>query len=348
MDLTTRINAFSQLGEWLRSPAADEQRTQWAQAAQNENNWFTPENVSLALDTIAQQYLVRANLETWLARYAFRADADLTPPKRVGVIMAGNIPAVGFHDALCVLLAGHTLLAKLSSQDAVLMRGLLQKLTEIEAGFVDHVVFTERLNNAEATIATGNDNSARYFEYYFGKNPHIIRKNRSAVGVLTGLEPTEELNALGKDILTYYGLGCRNVSKLYVPESYDFRAFYESIEPLGDVILHHKYHNNYDYNKAVMLINQTDFLDNGFLLLAPNDAPVSPLSVVHYETYTSTNQLKQALTENAEKLQCVVSARGWLPGSLPFGTAQSPRLTDYADGIDTMAFLASLTEWLND
>ncbi|MCY7349687.1 MAG: acyl-CoA reductase [Cytophagaceae bacterium] len=344
MDLMTRLNAFSQLGEWLRSPEAHDQRTQWASAARHENNWFTPQNVSLALDTIAQQYLVRTNLEAWIASYSFAADAKLTEPKQVGVIMAGNIPAVGFHDALCVLIAGHRLLAKLSSQDSALMRALLQKLVEIETGFADDVVFAERLNDADATIATGNDNSARYFEYYFGKKPHIIRKNRTAVGVLTGLEPTEELSALGGDILTYFGLGCRNVSKLYVPEEYDFQDFYESIEPSGDVILHHKYHNNYDYNKAVLLINQTPFLDNGFLLLTPNNATVSPLSVVHFERYASTDQLKEDLTENAEKIQCVVSAGGWLPGSLPFGTAQTPRLKDYADGVDTMAFLQSMSE----
>lgn len=338
IDLPSRIAAFARLGHWVTELKASPDGETLARRAHNENNWFTPEAIDLALGTLARQYLHGAALEAWAAKYP-----GVTSPKNVGVIMAGNVPAVGFHDALCVLVAGHRLLAKLSAQDAVLMRALLTKLVQIEPRFASRIEFAERLNAADAVIATGSDNSARYFEYYFGKKPHVIRKNRTSVALLTGVEPAEELAHLGTDILTYFGLGCRNVSKLYVPDDYRFDEFYEAIEAQGDVILHHKYRNNYDYNKSVMLVNQTPFLDNGFLLLHANTALVSPLSVVHYERYAHLDDAKAALRSQADRIQCVASAGGWLPGSVAFGTAQTPALTDYADGVDTMAFLTALS-----
>lgn len=337
MDLSARIAAFAQLGRWLSDPEKSTEREALAARARNENNWFTPEAIELALGAIANRYLTQPALEAWTARYP-----EAAASKNVGVIMAGNVPAVGFHDALSVLMAGHRLLAKLSSQDSVLMRALLTKLTDLEPRFAERIEFVERLNAADAVIATGSDNSARYFEYYFGKKPHVIRKNRTSVALLTGLEPADELAKAGTDILTYFGLGCRNVSKLYVPDDYRFNEFYEAIEAQGDVILHHKYRNNYDYNKSVMLVNQTPFLDNGFLLLHENPALVSPISVVHFQRYAHLDAAKIALQTAAEKIQCVATAGGWLPGSVAFGTAQSPFLTDYADGVDTMAFLTNL------
>jgi hypothetical protein len=338
IDLPSRMTAFARLGRWMAEQRTSSEGEALARRAHHENNWFTPEAIDLALGTVARQYLNEAALEAWATRYP-----EITSPKNVGVIMAGNVPAVGFHDALSVLVSGHRLLAKLSAQDTVLMRALLTKLIELEPRFAERIEFAERLNSADAVIATGSDNSARYFEYYFGRKPHLIRKNRISVALLTGLEPAEELANLGTDILTYFGLGCRNVSKLYVPDDYRFNEFYEAVEPLGDVILHHKYRNNYDYNKSVMLVNQTPFLDNGFLLLHENPALVSPLSVVHFERYTHLTEAKNALQAQAGKIQCIATAGGWLPGSVAFGTAQSPELTDYADGVDTMAFLTALS-----
>lgn len=337
IDLPSRIAAFARLGHWMTELKNSPEGDALARRAHNENNWFTPETIELALDTIAQRYLDGAALGAWAAKYP-----EGNSPKNVGIIMAGNVPAVGFHDTLSVLVSGHRLLAKLSAQDTVLMRALLTKLIQIEPRFADRIEFAERLNAADAVIATGSDNSARYFEYYFGKKPHVIRKNRTSVALLTGVEPAEELAHLGADILTYFGLGCRNVSKLYVPDDYRFDEFYEAIEAQGDVILHHKYRNNYDYNKSVMLVNQTPFLDNGFLLLHENPALVSPISVVHFDRYAHLDDAKAALHAQADRIQCVTSAGGWLPGSVAFGTAQTPTLTDYADGVDTMAFLTNL------
>jgi hypothetical protein len=341
MDLNARLDVFARLGEWLLQKKNSTTLAHWAAAARNENGWFTPDSVALALTTLARYYLHRDALRNWVARYPALSQHDGSGCS-VGVIMAGNVPAVGFHDALSVLISGHRLLAKLSSQDAVLMRGLLTKLIELDPRLGERVVLAERLNEAEAIIATGSDNSARYFEHYFGRKPHIIRKNRTSVALLTGLEPNEELLRLGGDMLTYFGLGCRNVSKLYVPHDYDFAAFYEAIEPLGDVILHHKYRNNYDYNKSVMLVNGTPFLDNGFLLLTENPALVSPISVVHVERYVHLETAKTTLRSESERIQCVVTAGGWLPGSVAFGNTQAPALTDYADGVDTLAFLSAL------
>lgn len=337
IDLTTRIATFARLGDWITDKKHASEVEALATLARNENNWFTPESITLAFDTLAHRYLNQPALEAWAARYP-----EVTTPKNVGVIMAGNVPAVGFHDALSVLVSGHRLLAKLSSQDSVLMRALLNKLVELEPRFAGRIEFAERLNAVDAVIATGSDNSARYFDYYFGKRPHVIRKNRTSVALLTGLESAEELAKLGTDILTYFGLGCRNVSKLYVPEEYRFDKFYEAIEPLGDVVLHHKYRNNYDYNKSVMLVNQTPFLDNGFLMLTERDALVSPLSVVHVERYAHLDAAKETIRVESERIQCVVTAGGWLPGTVPFGDAQCPTLTDYADGVDTMMFLTHL------
>ncbi len=339
MDLSTRVEAFGKLGNWLSSPDNRDTLENWAVEAYRENTWFTPESVEQALEAIAVQYLENSKLNNWVGAYPLKTGVTA---RKVGIIMAGNIPAVGFHDALCVLLAGHRLLAKLSSQDSVLMRRLLTKLIELEARFGPHIEFSDRLNEADAVIATGSTNSSRYFEHYFGKKPHVIRKNRSAVGVLTGGESSEELQLLGKDVLTYFGLGCRNVSKLFVPESYEFDAFFEAIEPLGDVILHHKFRNNYDYNKSVLLINQTPFFDNGFLLVSENPALVSPISVVYVETYPDSEVLTHLLAQQADSRQCLVSSSGRLSGSQPFGSTQSPDLSDYADGVDTLRFLLTL------
>jgi len=339
MDLSTRIEALGKLGDWLKNPGNQETLDKWAGEAYRENTWFTPESVSLALEAIAGQYLNGNKLSDWVKAYPFNFEITA---RKVGVIMAGNIPAVGFHDALCVLVAGHRLLAKLSSQDSVLLRRLLSKLMELEPRFSSNIEFCDRLNDADAIIATGSTNSSRYFEHYFGKNPHIIRRNRSSVAVLTGGESPEELRQLGTDVLTYFGLGCRNVSKFFVPKGYEFTPFFEAIEPLGDVILHHKFRNNYDYNKSVLLINQTLFLDNGFLLVSENPAPVSPISVVYYETFADNDALTAVLAQQTELRQCLVSLSGLLPGSQPFGSTQSPGLSDYSDGVDTLLFLLQL------
>ena len=344
-----RLQTFVALGNFLRSVDAQPELTQIAQRAFHRNNWFTPDNSLKALRSIADEFLVIDKLTNWLSQY--RVEPEVS--RAVGVVMAGNIPAVGFHDLLCVVLSGHKLLAKLSSQDFVLIHYLIQKLKEINPEFTTVIEEAERLNAADAYIATGSNNTARYFDYYFAKKPHIIRKNRTSLGILMGEESDEEFQKLGYDISDYYGLGCRNVSTILVPENYDFTPMLRALEPSAKTYLNnHKYQNNYDYNKSIYLINSVPHYDNGYLLLTENDGLVSPISVLYYQTYQTQTDAESWLGNRADRIQVIASAqaspdltsadRGWFPRSIPFGQTQCPRLGDYADGVDTMAFLEGL------
>ncbi|GAB2547994.1 acyl-CoA reductase [Rufibacter soli] len=338
LSFKNRLSAFIKLGDYLRH-LPQEEPEYLARRAGQHNNFFDLPNVSAALDGIAHM-LQPEQLENWVAQYDI---PETQPnPKKVGVVMAGNIPAVGFHDALCILLSGHILLAKPSSDDPFLVKHLLDKLIELDDRFGTQVQFVPMLKESDAIIATGSDNTARYFEYYFAKRPHIIRKNRTSVAVLTGQETKEELSALGDDILRYYGLGCRNVAKAYVPEGYDFTPFFEALEYKKDVVDHHKYRNNYDYNKSILLVNGVPHLDNGFLMVTESKQLVSPISVLFYETYVNDQDLREKLEQVQEKLQCVVSKEGVWEKSFAFGQAQCPAVSDYADGVDTLEFLLTL------
>lgn len=336
MNSEERVDAFGQLGSWLTNlPEAkiDELCT----TASLQNPWFTAANVRLALKGIAS--LLETNkLKEWMGGYDLRQ----VNSKHVGVVMAGNIPLVGFHDALCVLMSGHRLKAKLSSQDSHLLPLLVNQLVSIESRFEGQFTFEERLNDIEAAIATGSDNTARYFEYYFRKMPHIIRKNRSSCAVMMGEEAEDQLAALGHDVFSYFGLGCRNVSKVYIPSNYDVGRLLKAWEPFAEIKNHHKYTNNYDYQKSILLVNQIPHFDNGSVLLTEHASLVSPIAVVYYQFYEDQKELQGMLRGQAEKLQCIVAANGWYPGSVPFGEAQRPGLSDYADHIDTMKFLSGL------
>lgn len=336
MTLENRIEAFVELGKQLRK-LTTEDRQAWAQVAMSRNTWFTEENVSCALDGIIQM-LEEQYLREWLYPYHLKQ----VTPKKVGVVMAGNIPMVGFHDFLSVMISGHYLLAKLSSSDELLIKRLADMLVGIEPAFANQFEFVNLLKEADAIIATGSDNTARYFEYYFAKRPHIIRKNRSSIGVLTGHEEEDDLQALGEDVFRYYGLGCRNVSKVFVPEGYTFDKFFEANAERKSLLDHHKYQNNYDYNKSILLINRVEHYDNGFMLVQQSEAMVSPISVLFYDTFSSLQDLRLKLDAVEDKTQVVVSAHGWFEGSIPFGEAQRPMVWDYADGVDTLAFLQKL------
>ncbi len=316
----------------------EEKQLLFDQAA-NENPWFTADNVSQALLSISQ-LLNQQKLEEWANHYSM----DTVNPKRVGVVMAGNIPMVGFHDLLCVLISGHHLMAKLSSGDTVLMKFLIQSLVDIHPSFANYISVAERLNQAQAVIATGSDNTSRYFEYYFRNIPHIIRKNRTSCAVILGEESRDELLLLGKDVFSYFGLGCRNVSKVFVPDGFDFALLIESWHSFQPIIHHHKYANNYDYQKSILLINQVPFFDSGFSLITENKNTVSPISVMYYETYANQDELNSKIQLYTEKIQCIVAAQGWFAKSIPFGNAQLPEVNDYADGVDTMKFLQSLSK----
>lgn len=351
MLLSERIETFAALGDFLRAPATQPELEEIIYRAHAQNNWFTPDNSRKALQAIASEFLTVDKLTTWMQHYQLSMKPDGVAPQTVGVVMAGNIPAVGFHDMLCVLMSGHKLMAKLSIQDFVLIHYLIQKLKEINPTFDLLIAEAERLNAADAYIATGSTNTSRYFEYYFAKKPHIIRRNRTSVGLLMGEEDESELLKLGHDISDYYGLGCRNVSTLLVPEEYDFVPLLRTLEPqASDYLNNHKYRNNYDYNKSIYLINAVPHLDNGYLLLTKNDGLVSPISVLYYQTYNTMDDAKTWLTQQADRIQVIASAqaspdeatRGWFPGSVAFEQTQQPGLMDYPDGVDTMAFLTQL------
>lgn len=335
MNLEARIEAFVALGNFLKNEENKTEITTWADRASHQNNWFTIENSLKSLDAIANYFLDKNLLEKWIENYKIADKPDTV--KKIGVIMAGNIPAVGFHDLLTVVLAGHICVAKLSSQDSVLMLVLIEKLLEFNPAL--SIKIGDKMNDVDALIATGSDNSARYFEYYFRNKPHIIRQNRSSVAILNGQESVEDFMNLGHDITDYYGLGCRNISKFYVPEDYDFTQFYDIIEPLGDVFYHNKYKNNYDYNKSIYLVNRQHHFDNGFLILTEDESLVSPISVIFYEKYQNFEDLNQKIAEKVDKIQCIVSKDAWFENSLAFGETQKPQLWDYADGVDTMRFL---------
>ena len=330
-----RIMAFLQLGHILQNP--DEQLSSLIDSAKQYNAWFTPQSTAMAVKAISEM-LNETDLDKWI-------DANTDEPVKmnaIGLILAGNIPLVGFHDILCVLASGNKALIKLSSQDKQLIPYILSKLSEIEPRFTEQFEFIERLKDFDAVIATGSNNTSRYFEYYFSKVPHIIRKNRNSIAVLNGNENREELKSLGQDIFDYFGLGCRNVSKIYVPKGYNFNAFFESIEEFKSVADHHKYNNNYDYNKSIFLVNMDKHLDNGFLLLKEDKQMASPLAVVYYQEYESIQEAERELLDNKEGIQCIVSRSDLSMNVLPFGQSQRPGLWDYADGVDTMGFLRGL------
>ncbi len=341
MNHQQRIAAFTQLGKTLAEVAKNPTECSWAAAfrqAEAKNGWFTQENISIALRGIA--YILQPDkLEKWLAEY----DIPERGNKKVGLIMAGNIPLVGFHDLLCVLASGNSALVKMSSQDEILPKKLVETIEEIAPELASRIELADRkLQGFSHIIATGSDNSARYFEYYFGKYPNTIRKNRNSIAIITGDETDDELRALGKDIFRYFGLGCRNVSKVYLSDKVEPKRLLEALEDWKPIGQHNKYFNNYEYHKAIFLVEKMAHLDNGFLLLREDPSLGCPVGVLHYQTFGTLDQMKAEVEIHKDRIQCVVASdKLGFENSVPFGKAQSPELWDYADGVDTMAFLLS-------
>jgi hypothetical protein len=351
MTLADKKHAFIELGNFLRQFSAKGSIKNPAVAhndlffdafenlihlSQSHNGWYTPEQVYFSIQSWADA-LTSINLTDWLSRY------NLTEkePKTVVLILAGNIPLVGFHDFLSVIVTGNKALVKLSSNDQQLLPFLAKYLIAVASGLENFITFTEgKLENFDAVIATGSNNTSRYFEYYFKDKPAIIRKNRNSAAVLTGKETKEQLIALGEDIFRYFGLGCRNVSKLFVPKGYDFKDFFEAIYEYQDVIHYEKYANNYDYNKAVFLMSRFNLLDNGFLTIKEDTSYASPISSVFYEFYNDINEVKSRLKIDQHQIQCIVSTE--IDHAIAFGSTQRPKLWDYADNVDTIDFLRSL------
>lgn len=332
-----RIEAFSKLGLLIKNLDAEEFESLFRRA-NNQNSWFTELSMKSALSGISE-LLDQENLNKWLSDYFLPQDPA---PKRIGILMAGNIPGVGFHDLMCVLISGNIAVVKLSTSDSFFSKWLIDRLIQVAPEFEKYIQIEEMLKGMDAYIATGSDNSARYFNYYFGKYPSIIRANRTSVAILTGEESDAELDRLGWDIFLYFGLGCRNVSKIFVKNAGQLTHLLDVLEKYNWVANNHKYLNNYEYNKSIYLVNRENHLDNGFLLLKESKDLVSPIGVLYYELYQSPEELGELLRANESKIQCVVGDPEQYSGAIRFGEAQYPKPWDYADKVDTMKFLLAL------
>lgn len=350
MTLETKKSVFVELGKFLSqfSEGASARKSdvlyndiffddfeKLIHLSQSHNGWYTPEQVYFAVKSWADA-LTEENITKWISKYDFSANQK---EKTVALILAGNIPLVGFHDFLSVLITGNKALIKTSSNDQHLLPFLAKYLIAVDENLKDKITFVEgKLENFDTVIATGSNNTARYFEYYFKDKPSIIRKNRNSAAVLNGKETKEDLEALGEDIFRYFGLGCRNVSKLFVPKDYSFENFFQAVFKYQDVIHYEKYANNYDYNKAVFLMSNFKLTDNGFLTLKEDSSYASPISSVFFEYYENLEDLKSRLKAEEEQIQCIVS-NNLIENSVSFGQTQNPQLWDYADNVDTITFL---------
>jgi len=332
MNLQHRIDLLVELGEYISSKPEGWQAA--CERAGRENGWFIPEFIDHATKGIKEQFLRREHLEGWA--HSVPMPAERPEPLMVGIVMAGNIPLVGFHDWLTVFITGHKALVKPSSKDQVLLKHLVETLGDWEPSLRTQTAFAEMLKGCDAYLATGSNNSARYFDYYFSKYPHIIRRNRTSAAILTGEESPDELRALADDVHLYFGLGCRNVTSLFVPDGYDFVPLLDAFRVYGWFADHHKFRNNYDYNLALHILNKKYYMTNGSLLLVEDPSLFSPISQLNYTFYSPGTDPAAGLKGSAD-LQCLVGR-----GYLPFGTAQQPSLTDYADGENTLQFLANL------
>ena len=329
MNLNKRIELLVAVGTFLNSNT--EEYDEIRERAYRENKWFTAEYIQQAGIAIANQMLSPDLLSAFAQKYKVQDEGNAE--KTVGIIMAGNIPFVGFHDFLCVFLSGYRQRIKLSSKDTILMKMILDVAVKHNPEILEWVKFDEMLKGCDAYIATGSDNSARYFEYYFKKYPHIIRKNRTSVAVIDGSETKEELSSLADDIQLYFGLGCRNVTQLLVPEGYDFVPLLNALRKYDQYRDHEKYRNNFDYQLTIALLNNRFYMTNDSIVLLENESPFSPISQLHYHFYTDRENAILAIDTN--KIQCLVGH-----GHLPFGMAQQPKLSDFPDGVDTMEFLS--------
>lgn len=332
MILQERIAILSKLGEYLFNN--DPELLLIKERAYRENQWFAPEFIEIAIESIVANFLKKDKLDMWLDHYQIEPQNDT--PKSIGIIMAGNIPLVGFHDLLCVFISGNNAVIKTSSKDEILIKHLVKKMYDWNITIQNEISFADRLNGCDAYIATGSNNSSRYFESYFGKYPNILRKNRTSVAVLTGNESIQELDALADDAMLFFGLGCRNITQILVPENYDFIPFLNALKKYDGLMEYHKYKNNFDYHLALLIMGGKYYMNNETVILTENISPFSPVSQIHYQFYKKREDLATMFNNN-ESIQCIVGH-----DYIPFGEAQKPSLGQYADGVDTLAFLQRL------
>jgi len=332
MNMEQRIDLLVKLGDYLLTN--DDTLQAAKEKAKLQNPWFIDEFIDLAIENISNRFLQRQLLEDWINSYALSDEP--AQPKTVGIVMAGNIPLVGFHDLLCVFISGHKALIKPSSKDEVLIKHVAEKLFEWNDKARNYIAIADNLKGCDAYIATGSNNSSRYFEYYFGKYPNIIRCNRTSVAVLDGTETPEELSLLADDIQQYFGRGCRNVTKLFVPGGYDFIPLLEALRRYNYFADLHKYRNNYDYQLALLILNRKYYMTNDSVILTESESLFTPVSRVNYEFYIDKESVQEKIAQD-KNIQCVAGH-----AFIPFGKTQSPSISDYADGIDTIQFLKQL------
>lgn len=333
MNITQRINLLSELRQYLI--ANTEEFNAVKEKAYQQNGWFISQYIDISVQNICNAFLEKGKLTEWVSSY--NLPGNNFNPRKIGLVLAGNIPLVGFHDILSCFIAGNIISAKLSSKDSVLIKHIVEKMTEWEPAIKEYIFFADRtLKDCDAYIATGSNNSSRHFEYYFSKYPHIIRKNKTSVAILDGSETEDELQLLADDIMLYFGLGCRNVTQIYIPRNYDFIPLFNAFKKYQDLIHHHKYKNNYDYNLALHILNNVYYMTNELLLFVENKSPFSPIAQIHYQYYENIDDVKQSLLKS-EDIQALVGHFG-----IPFGKAQQPSLRDYADNVDTIKWLQDL------
>ncbi len=331
MTLQERINVLVSLASYMQNNGHGWQSVK--EQANRANPWFVPEFIAMASENIYNQFLQPRQLDDWIKHYNVAEENENAVS--VGLVMAGNIPMVGFHDMLCIFIAGHYQRIKLSSKDDILIKHIVLKMCEFEPQVRRYISINENLKSCNGYIATGSNNSSRYFDYYFGKYPNIIRRNRTSVAVLDGTETKEDLEKLADDIQSYFGLGCRNVTKLYVPENYNFEALLHAVKKYKHYADFHKYKNNYDYQLALLMMGNKFYMTNETIILSKNTSLFTAVSQVNYEYYNNADDLESL--KNNKDIQCIIGRN-----ATPFGQGQNPTLTDYADGIDTMKFLLSI------
>ncbi len=339
LSLAQRVETLVQLGKMLDLNHTGELESVIHRAS-IENPWFTQNNIEKSIKAIRSQYLSTEALQYLVEKYHLD---DNVVPQRVALILAGNIPLVGWHDVMCCFLTGHIAVVKLSEKDTVLMKYFMDTIIKIQPGASRQFDIVDRIKNHQAAIATGSNTSAQHFKYYFSNVPHIIRANRNSIAVLHGDETVEQLQLLGQDIFSYFGLGCRNVSKIFVPRDYDLSYFIEALTVYEPIIHHNKYKNNYDYNLALMLLNKEDFLQGPFFLLKESEAIVSRIASLHYQRYDEMSEVTHWVKEHDSEIQCVLSSKDIdTIHTLPLGEAQCPTIDTWADGVDTIQFLLML------
>jgi hypothetical protein len=333
MSFEKKIEILTNLAQTLQS--SPEGLEVAIRKAKQQNQWFTADNVKLSVDAIIHHFLAENQLRKWLSNYSFNSTK-----KTIGIIAAGNIPLVGFHDVLCCFVCNFPIKVKLSSKDTPLMEYMIELLQEADKSWKAEIV--ERLHEFDAVIATGSNNTHRFFEQYFSKVPSLLRKHRNSIAVIDGSETKEELTALADDIFQYFGMGCRNVTKLMLPQGYQPESIYQYFEKYDHLADHKLYKDNFDYNCTLLLMNQTKHLANYFAILKEDESLYSRLATIHYSFYHSEEELKKYLIENNQQIQCIVGHPSPHYTSVPFGKAQQPELWDYADNVDTLNFLLSL------